>query len=224
MFLFSTVAYAKPIFAYQEKYAMSFSVWKPNGVGEQWFATFDGYPVREFLQNQWIYGVFGGAGEINDSQILVGDIDPRTVYLLRPLPMFADSILPSFWKILGMNCDHFAIIRTEASLAPIGWKQNSSDVFVWNGKGWTRIFNLKNDLNFVAQILRKNRVMWTTLDSLEFANFVRTAGYIWIDDLGSNPEFTMGYVAKQSEGNDGTTTGGGSPGGGRDDDGWDTGR
>lgn len=232
--------YAKPMGAYQTKFDMFFSVWKPDGLPSAWFATFDGYPVREFANNQWIYGIISGIGDINDSEILVGSVDPSEVFFLRPLPQFSEiqpaghkNIVKSLLNILDSDCDSFSVIKTEASFTPIAWKSGTSKIFIWSGKEWVAFKrfsgeSFKSALNRealnAARYLRSNGVRWSRMDSAEFADFVRTAGYIWFENFASSSTEVLNIVQTDNGGGDNYSSGFSGNGNKNDDGGWDTGR
>ena len=234
--------YAKPIRAYQEKYDMSFFVWEPAGLHNKWYATYDGYPVAEIERNLWVYGVIGNAGQLIESTIAVGSVDPKTVYILSTLPSFinvnvdeengATGPLDSLKGIFKTKCNSFGIAYTNASHTPIAWKSDTFEVYMWGGKKWVRIYGnngewmrdtIRRDSNIIADMLRDNGIIWTQLDTYEFANYVRIAGYTWIGNFETNmpvafcePNNNAGNVNDSNESGGGT----GNPGGG----GWDTGR
>ena len=238
----ATPEYSKPINAYQKKYDMQFFVWKPIGLESKWYATYDGYLVTEIARNQWVYGVAGNAGQLTESIIAVGSVDPNTIYILTPLPSFLnesllnkeDKAADSLRDIFDTKCDNFSITYTNASLTPIAWESGSLKVFMWSGKKWVPISSrhgeklsdtIKRDPNNVAGMLRNNKIKWTQFDTLELANYVRSAGYTWIDDFESNMPFAFREVYAGGVGGGGGNTGkssGGTGSGG--DGGWDTGR
>lgn len=238
---------ADPIKAYQTKFGMFFSVWKPDGLPPAWFATFDGYPVREFTKNHWIYGIIGRSGEIIDSEILVGSVDPRAVLMLSPLPgsdapKSRKNVIDSLLKALDLDCNRFGVVRTDASYTPLAWRNGTSDGFLWNGQKWTPLAmqpgetfaeSFERAKKRLAELLRKNSIRWTSLDSVEFADFIKGAGHIWVDDFKPESAGLFGLVsASDVGGSDGSISGsapsgGGSIGGGRAPSGgggWDTGR
>jgi len=231
--------YAKPIRVYQAKYDMSFFVWRPLGLQSKWFATYDGYPVTEIARNQWVYGVIGNAGQLTESIITVGSVAPNTVHILRPLPLsidnkrlFKSDKTDSLKEIFNTKCDNFGIAYTNASFTPIAWKSGASKVYMWGGKKWVPIFQqrgerladaIKRNSNIVADMLRKNKIIWTQIDTHEFANYIRSAGYTWIDNFETNMPVAFSEI--NIGGGDGHMEGTGQPGGiGGGGGGWDTGR
>jgi hypothetical protein len=235
--------YAKPINAYQKKYNMSFSIWKPIGLQPKWYATYDGYPVTEIADNQWVYGVVGSVGQLNESIITVGSVDPKTVYILTPLPPFLNEssfaekvkVADSLKDIFKTKCDNFGIAYTKTSLTPIAWESGTSRVYIWGGKKWNPVFHhpeekmsdaIKRASRTTANMLKNNKISWTQIDTLEFTNYVKSAGYAWINNFETNmpSEFTDmsaktggngSYAGKSSGGEVGNIGGGG---------GWDTGK
>ena len=223
--------YAKPINAYQKKYDMSFFVWKPAGLHTKWYATYDGYPVAEIVKDQWVYGIIGNTGQLTESLIIVGSVNPNTVHILTPLPPFAKKILSneedeffneeyeatdSLKDIFKTKCDNFGIAYTKASLTPIAWESDTLKVYMWGGKKWVPIFRhhgerlsdtIKRDSNIVADMLRTNKVMWSQMDTYEFANYVRSAGYTWIDDFEANMPADFRETFADSGGGGGWDTG-----------------
>ena len=238
--------YAEPIKAYQERYNMQFFVWRPLGLQSKWYATYDGYPVAQIAEDQWVYGVIGNAGQLTESLIAVGSVNPNTVHVLTPLPPFLKENLLfenskadySLKDIFKTKCDNFGIIYTNASLTPIAWKSDTSKIYMWGGKKWVPIFQrrseilldtIRRDSYVVADMLRKNKIMWTQIDSYEFANYVRSAGYNWIDDFETNTPIEFSELfANSDNGRDYSGNYSGENGNGEtnrgDDGGWDTGR
>ena len=231
--------YAESINAYQSQYGMQFCVWKPIGLQSKWYATYDGYPVTEIAKNQWVYGVIGPAGQLTESVIAVGSVDPNTIHILSPLPSFPKEIsldeenetgvTDSLKDIFKTECNAFGIAYTNASLTPIAWESDTLKVYMWGGSKWVLIpkrhgermaDTIKRNSNIVADMLREDKVMWTQMDTYEFANYVRIAGYIWIGDFEPNMPLAFTEVDSGRDGDHAVTgTGGvGRPGGG-----WDTG-
>ncbi|MCL1875280.1 MAG: hypothetical protein FWF87_03340 [Synergistaceae bacterium] len=195
--------YAKPINAYQSKYDMSFFVWKPIGLHSKWYATYDGYPVTEIANNLWVYGVFGSAGQMYESITAVGSVDPNTVHILTPLPSFLNDksldernkFHKSLVHIFETKCDNFSIVHTKVSPTPIAWESKTSRVFMWGGERWIRIFNhsgekftdtINRSSHTVANMLKTCKIIWTQFDTFEFANFVKSAGLIWVENFEIN--------------------------------------
>jgi len=230
--------YAMPINAYQKKYNMQFFVWRPLGLQSKWYATYDGYPVAEIAENQWVYGVIGNAGQLTESLIAVGSVDPNTIHILTPLSPFLkenlffenDEAADSLKNIFKTKCDNFGIVYTNASLTPIAWKSDISNVYMWGGEKWVPIYQnrgerlsdtIKRDSYIVADMLRNNKIIWTQIDTYEFANYVRSAGYNWIDDFETNmPSVFNEHNPNAINGNDYTE----ENWSGKDDGGWDTGK
>jgi hypothetical protein len=253
LFLFSiskassavTPEYAKPRSVYQKQYDMSFFVWKPLGLPGKWHATYDGYPVVEIAKDQWVYGVFGHAGQLTESLINVGAVDPNTVYILAPLPSFQNEELyskfefaQSLKKVFQTKCDNFSIAYTKVSPTPIAWESGTSKVYMWGGKRWVQIHHrpteklshiIKNDSYNIAKMLKTCKIVWTQIDTFELANLIKSAGYNWIDNFETNIPPAFGEIGDKTgdgnyDGNVGKNSGElndpGSIGGG----GWDTGK
>ena len=237
--------YAKPGSAYQKKYDMSFFVWKPLGLPVKWHATYDGYPVVEIAKDQWVYGVFGHAGQLTESLINVGAVDPNTVYILTPLPSFqnedSDSkfkYAKSLKKIFETECDNFSIAYTTVSHTPIAWESGTSKVYMWGGKRWVLIpprpvemlsNTIKRDSRNIAKMLKTCKIVWTQIDTLEFAHLVKSAGHNWIDNFETNMPLLFFEISdKNGDGSYAGNTGNNSGENGDPDSigggGWDTGR
>jgi|GEM_PF-3917138 len=237
--------YAKPGNAYQKKYDMSFQIWKPLGLPTKWYATYDGYPVVEIAKDRWVYGVFGHAGQLSESLINVGAVDPNTVLILTPLPSFQNDDLNSKFKyadslkrIFQTKCDNFSIAYTKVSPTPIAWESGTSKVYMWGGKRWVQIPHrpavklsntIKRDSRNIAKMLKTCKIVWTQIDTFEFANLVKCAGLNWIDNFEANMPLSFNEISDKT--GDGSYTGnmGNSSGELSDPDasgggGWDTGR
>ena len=236
--------YAKPINAYQSKYDMSFFVWKPIGLQNKWYTTYDGYPVTEITKDRWVYGVIGHSGQLTESLITVGSVDPSIVYILAPLPPYPNDslfkekakITDSLKSIFKTKCDSFAIAYTNASYTPIAWESRTSRAYMWGGYRWVPIFlrhgeklrdTIKRDSNLIARMLRACNITWTQIDTLEFANYVRSAGYAWIDDFETNmpPAFSDINFGHSGGGSRSGQTGKSNEGASNSEGGgWDTGK
>ena len=244
--------YAKPISAYQSKYDMSFFVWKPIGLHSKWYATYDGYPVTEIANNLWVYGVFGNAGQMYESQTAVGSVDPNTVHILTPLPLFLNDksldernkFHKSLVHIFETKCDNFSIAHTKVSQTPIAWESRTSRVFIWGGERWVQIFNsageklsdaIKRNSHTVANMFKTCKITWTQFDTFEFANYVKNAGLNWIENFEINMPYMFNEIGfKNGSGNNAQKNSGspGEPGNPDNSDnpansgngGWDTGR
>jgi len=231
--------YAKPLDAYQKKYDMSFFVWKPLGLQSKWYATYDGYPVTEIAKNQWVYGITGNAGQLTESLIAVGSVDPNTVYILTPLSPFLKEnqneesyLADSLKSIFKTKCDNFGIAYTETTFTPIAWESGTLKVYMWGGKKWVPIFHrpgeklsdtIKRDSYMVSRMLRKHKILWTPTDTFEFANYIRSAGYNWVENFATDIPLAFNEIGvKTGSGNDPgeSESGKNNP----DDGGWDTGR
>jgi hypothetical protein len=234
--------HAKPINAYQSKYDMSFFVWKPLGYPGKWYATYDGYPVTEIAKNQWVYGVMGNVGQLTESLTAVGSVDPNIVHILTPLPSFQDSDLldknkyaNSLKSVFKTKCDNFGIAYTRVSPTPIAWKSGTLKVYMWGGKRWVQISQrpgermtdtIKRDSHTIANMLSACKIVWTQIDTFEFANYVKNAGYAWIDSFETNMPFAFSEIDTKTGGGNyiGSSSGGISDSGNTEGGGWDTGK
>ncbi|GHS87409.1 hypothetical protein AGMMS49957_07220 [Synergistales bacterium] len=67
---------AEPLLVPQPTYAgMTFYVYKPYNMPKDWYATFDGYPVKKNKDGVWVYGTYSGPNLVPTNYI-VGSVVP----------------------------------------------------------------------------------------------------------------------------------------------------
>ncbi|GHV37828.1 hypothetical protein FACS1894187_15630 [Synergistales bacterium] len=67
---------AEPLLVPQPTYAgMTFYVYKPYNMPKDWYATFDGYPVKKNSDGVWVYGTYSGPNLVPTNYI-VGSVVP----------------------------------------------------------------------------------------------------------------------------------------------------
>ncbi|GHS97422.1 hypothetical protein AGMMS50276_17450 [Synergistales bacterium] len=67
---------AEPLLVPQPTYAgMTFYVYRPYNMPKDWYATFDGYPVKKNKDGVWVYGTYSGPNLVTTNYI-VGSVVP----------------------------------------------------------------------------------------------------------------------------------------------------
>ena len=73
---------SKPLLVTQPAYAgMRFYVYQPAGIPDNWYLTFDGYPVWKNFDGTWLYGFASGSSLIPTNYV-VGSVIPSLAGLL----------------------------------------------------------------------------------------------------------------------------------------------
>ena len=165
---YAKVYVAEPYLAQQPPYAgMTFYVYKPYGMPNDWYLTFDGYAVIQTQGKIWVYGTMQ-AGELTKTGYVVGSIDPAIAGLIpysnanstntgagqivgQPFGAAPNqtakqvyvpdwSVDPAFLAISNWKSTVDRIGILHKYNFPIAWKGDKPIViYVWTGKNWKQI-------------------------------------------------------------------------------------
>ena len=168
----------QPILVDQPAYkGMQFYVHRPDNMpsnSEDWFLTYDGYPVYRNWNGVWLYGRFDGVSFTPTAHV-VGSVIPKSVGLVPwggspSAPLVAPGAVVNLNQINNINNNNFnnnygtwadsnimfkAIgswgksvdrigVLTRPKI-PLAWKGDKPQViYYWTGQEWRQVYNNKN--------------------------------------------------------------------------------
>lgn len=165
----------QPILVNQPAYkGMQFYVYRPENMpnkSEDWFLTYDGYPVYRNWNGVWLYGRFDGTGFVPTAHV-VGSIVPSSAGLVPwgenpAAPLVAPGAVINFSQLnssksysnlstaewaensaftaigkWGKSVDTVGVLTKP--YAPVAWKGEKPEViYIWTGREWYQILNTK---------------------------------------------------------------------------------
>lgn len=174
----------RPILVSQPAYkGMQFYVYRPENMpdnSQDWFLTYDGYPVYRNWNGVWLYGRFDGNGFVPTAHV-VGSIVPSSAGLVPwgespAAPLVAPGAVVNLNQLNSVNNYNYVNTAEWANnsqftaiggwgksvdrigvltkpYAPVAWKGDKPEViYIWTGQTWYQLFNAKKIR--VADILR----------------------------------------------------------------------
>ncbi|MDR3264558.1 MAG: hypothetical protein LBT15_00965 [Synergistaceae bacterium] len=86
---------ATPLLVAQPSYVnMQFYVHQPQGIPQNWYATFDGYPVWKNAEGIWHYGSYSGS-TLSPTNYIVGSVVPSIVGIMPCAAAASATMIPN---------------------------------------------------------------------------------------------------------------------------------